>query len=86
MANKTDRTTKLNKLPFLIFLTSLILIAGWFYWFQLRPARIKSMCLENAMPIKIESLGSIPLSFEQRQRLQTITEALYSNCLHKNGL
>lgn len=35
---------KVNKFRALLVLIALILIAGWFYWFEFRPAKIRQEC------------------------------------------
>lgn len=35
---------KQNKYRILLILLGLLLISGWFYWFELRPARIRHDC------------------------------------------
>lgn len=53
----------------------LILIAGWFYWFQVRPANIRSSCIKQ-LPGGFLSVG---LSDEE-------LENKYKRCIRARGL
>jgi len=56
-----------------------ISIVGAFYWFQLRPARIRNECSQYLRePIKASSSGRLPE--------QTSGEVIYKKCLLEYGL
>lgn len=56
----------------------LLLLAGWFYWFQLRPTSIKQNCYKHVSTV-CSNNPNIDCSFEVR-------ENAYKLCLQKNGL
>lgn len=66
---------------FLVFV--FLIIAGWFYWFQWRPANIRNECYKSATDYELSDKN---MSFRQNQRLQAIIENQYSNCLHEHGI
>ena len=53
----------------------LLLLAGWFYWFQVRPANIKSSCAKSG-PVGFSRVG---LSAEK-------IESDYQDCIRRKGL
>jgi len=72
------------------FILAVILIVGWFYWFQLRPSFIKQNCQEYA-----REMGNTYFSLEfvqkeeplKRSQLQAeYMEQTYSRCLHDKGI
>ena len=63
---------KANKNKVLIILLGTILISGWFYWFQYRPAKIRRECSRIA---EKESVGY----YDEYK-------ASYEICLHGKGL
>jgi len=64
---------------FVIFLAVLILL-GWFYWFQYRPANIRSYCYRW--------IKDLPGEVEELRTTSAITryKALYDRCLNEKGL
>jgi len=61
-----------NKNKVLLILLSLLLISGWFYWFELRPTKIRQECswvkhTEEAIPAK-------PAMTEEQLRINGILE------------
>jgi len=64
------QTIKKNKKIILQILLSLLLIAGWFYWFQIRPMNIRKSCVNEAMK-----------SYSEKRRNNA-----YRICLVKKGL
>ena len=70
-------------LPVSGFVLVVLLLVGWFYWFQWRPASIRSECYKFATDYE---LSGKDMSFEKNQRLQAIIVNQYSNCLHKHGI
>lgn len=67
----------------------LLLIAGFlFYWFEIRPANIRTECLK-----RVQEESTMVYSFDdepdvdKRGRLQErYIDQYYKNCLHKKGL
>ena len=61
----------------LYLLIALILIGGWFYWFQIRPSNIRKRCyIEAFMGIK----------FHEEKETREGRNNLYKQCLVKNGI
>lgn len=58
----------------IIIVSVILLIAGWFYWFELRPSNIKRECYKFVKD-----------NFERINTTESINLS-YSMCLHKNGL
>lgn len=89
---------KSNKLALFIFVFLILLIAGWFYWFQWRPADIRKSChgiaVDKAVDlfkVKIESPPGEPteadkIAVEQGMYLKDDYDSYYEKCLHKKGL
>lgn len=75
-----DLMTKEHKKKVFLILLSLFLLIGWFYWFQWRPAMIRSYCHERIvdLPGDVEELRSEG----QIKRYN----ALFDSCLHEKGL
>jgi len=67
---------KANKNKVLIILLGTILISGWFYWFQYRPAKIRRECSR----ISKDKHGSTSARGYSRYK------AGYEVCLHGKGL
>jgi len=74
-------------------LATLFCIGGAFYWFQWRPAKIRSYCHHQAnekakLTIKESSLIDVYYpSEEQENKISTEKyKFLYDNCLHSKGL
>ena len=66
----------------------LLVAVGWFYWFQWRPSSIRQKCAQESAEwfgeaIKTRNVGVIS---DMGNKLNTVREDLYTNCLHKNGL
>ena len=66
----TSKTSKWHKLYPAALLLSLL--AAWFYWFQLRPAKIRFYCDEAA--------------FDNRYRSVERYDYFYKRCLRSKGL
>lgn len=67
-----------NKNP-LLFLLIIILI-GWFYWFQYRPAQIRENCATQTIErIKEKDMNTLSLA-------KKAYDTLYSSCLNSHGL
>ncbi len=69
--------TKLRQY-WLIIVIVLILLAGYFYWFQWRPNQITKQCNKEAVEKAKE-----PEAFNQAIK---IYDALYKSCLREKGL
>jgi hypothetical protein len=68
----------------LFILIAIVLIAGWFYWFQYRPSKIKSYC---SWAVMWDDKG--PKCSNNRNRNSEKSECYdlnYKNCLHEKGL
>lgn len=70
------------------FLIFFIIIGLLFYWFQIRPANIRTKCSDYAME---KSVALYPLISERGTTKRTILQEemevkLYSSCLHEKGL
>jgi len=80
---------KSNKLALFIFVFLILLVVGWFYWFQWRPAAVRRECFKVASEGEMRDESGEKtqrLSYEQARKLQEVTENRYSNCLRKHGL
>ena len=70
-------TNKENKRKTIYILLGLLLLAGWFYWFQWRPSQIRKRC---EWSIFSEETVSYRGAKSARQNNK------YRHCLIKNGL
>lgn len=67
-----------------LLVLSLLLLIGWFYWFQWRPTHIRSLCQKNAFDVLADSIKlSKDFSFDDGQKT---LKHLYEVCLHKHGI
>lgn len=76
----------------------LLLITGWFYWFQYRPANIRSQCYSSSREsaiklakLKIDIAPGEPTEqdkvfIENKLFNKDVQEDYYQDCLHKHGL
>ena len=64
---------KENKKKVFLTLLGLLLLIGWFYWFQYRPVKIRSYCHERTK----EKINSVVSKYYG---------LLYDACLHEKGL
>lgn len=64
---------KENKKKISLILLGFFLLCGWFYWFQWRPAKIRSYCDWKA---KSKSYWKVTKNYD----------ANYNSCLHEKGL
>ena len=78
---KTEEKVGVIKRYWIIILI-LFLIAGWFYWFQWRPAEIRKSCHQRI----VDRPGDIRLTFSFNKFGITEYESLYEVCLHEMGL
>ena len=60
-------------------LSVLLLLAGWFYWFQWRPNDIRKSCYQELKDFFTQDENSDKFSY-------SAGNSKYSNCLVKNGL
>ncbi|OGD90299.1 hypothetical protein A2W45_04095 [Candidatus Curtissbacteria bacterium RIFCSPHIGHO2_12_41_11] len=73
-----------------IIVVIIVLVIAWFYWFQLRPASIRSSCMKISRE-NTALLGTTD-SFEQLEWSKKIEvqnetmEKAYQRCLHDKGL
>lgn len=72
---KLKHFIKANQSALVIAAVILILVFGWFYWYEWRPSQIRKECAEIA---NVKSGNFLPLREE--------VEGRYYNCLRKNGL
>jgi len=90
---KPEEKTRIIKRNWIIILI-LLLVAGWFYWFQLRPAKIRQRCsqeaLEKAQLLLKEKAGMVGGEYEEPAErdlyLQGDYKWQYEKCLHEKGL
>lgn len=81
--------TKDNKKKVLLILLGLLFLIGWFYWFQYRPAKIRSDCVHW-----IKDLPPVAEYKYWREEIEDIRttadisryKALYDRCLNEKGL
>lgn len=66
---------------YLIIVSVLLLILGAFYWFQLRPARIRIYCHNNA-----EENAKVWVTSNQDDNTSEIYDRSFIKCLNEHGL
>lgn len=77
---------KENKKKVFLMLSGLLLLAGWFYWFQWRPAQIRNSCDRIAWDDAISKTYD-PYWKNYREELdQKEYDWKYTQCLHSKGL
>jgi lipopolysaccharide export system protein LptC len=80
----------------------LLLVSGWFYWFQYRPSRVRTNCTEEANEKARKLLKTLidkPGYYERGMSQQELEEmydaglhfnidydSYYKNCLNEHGL
>ena len=64
---------KENKNKVVLILLGLLLLTGWFYWFQYRPAKIRSYC---DWKVRSKTNWRVTKSYNEK----------YNSCLHEKGL
>ncbi|GAG29038.1 unnamed protein product [marine sediment metagenome] len=84
---------KENKKKLCLILLGLLLLAGWFYWFQWRPTKIRSYCHNRAnekatlTSKKSDLLDALYPPEESENKISTKDYIfLYDACLHQKGL
>lgn len=75
----------------LIIILVLIIVAGWFYWFQFRPYKIYSDCSKVAtvksLNYSLEEGDEEDKGFAKRGRYyQEDYDVYYNRCLRNNGI
>jgi len=83
----TEGKTKRENSGLLIVLVvvTLALLAGWFLWFELRPAVIRSLCDKQARKAGIALEIEIKYGIPDSDSVKTY-QLLYESCLHSKGL
>jgi len=72
--------TKLQRWFLIIALWMIIIIFIFaFYWLQIRPARIRQVCIKEANKACAEIKSSLYNKLE-------VNQAVYSHCLKRNGV
>lgn len=69
---------KQNKYRVLLILLGLLLISGWFYWYELRPARIRHDC--SWIHLDDDKTRWYP------ERIRYHEEKYYDFCIKEKGL
>ena len=65
----------------------LVLLAGWFYWFQWRPISIRRECYKLSMEkAKNEWKRENPNRFEETLYYPDDYDSYYDKCLNRKGL
>ena len=91
---KLNRRTKIYKRGTVLVLLGLLLLAGWFYWYEVRPVKIRSYCnrqaIEKATSKKEDrepSLLDRYLNIEPEDIVYPEDYKFsYSSCLNEKGL
>lgn len=89
MAKKQSSDSKLS-----VVVIILLLIAGLFYWFQIRPANIRSNCVEKSVECATafrDSKASAGYTAEKYQQetntfSSSVRDRCYIMCLNQNGI
>ncbi len=73
-----------------IFIIAIILISGWFCWFQLRPFLIRKKCAKTADENLKKFAGELGLvgktQMEKAENLYDFHDENYNLCLKRNGI
>lgn len=72
-----------------IYIILLLIILGClFYWYEARPAQIRSFCNSVALPVKQDSWSkAVGVDKGERIRLQySAYNDAYDECLHSKGI
>jgi len=74
-------------------LIALVLIGGWFYWYQWRPSNIKRVCNKSAVEIEKENTHAIfeggrttPIEMKMETNNGYEYDTVYTQCLRNKGL
>jgi len=73
---------KENKKIVLLILLGLLLLVGWFYWFQWRPVKIKQYCHQHAE----ENARVFSQNKGTFTEVRSVYDRSYEKCLHEKGL
>ena len=73
-----------EKHPILIFVA--IILAIWFYWFQVRPSKIKSLCNKIAINQAVGYYKSLYPNNSDGTYMKSTYEGYYKECLREKGL
>lgn len=88
MAKEFVSSIKKNWLALLIVFSFTLIAAGWFYWFQWRPAQIRSKCQigwTGKDDFQKFSEGD-SVGLEDLMSFEKLADSIYVNCLNKHGL
>lgn len=68
-----------NKILVIVFI---LIASGAFYWFEWRPASIRSHCMEGAVPFNIQNQRDLA----PYRDIFELGDALYKNCVRLYGI
>lgn len=68
----------MKKLILIFF--GVLLVVGWFYWFQWRPSNLRKKCHKRAMQSAIDKVAHDNFWYKDD------FDVYYEVCLHKEGL
>lgn len=77
---------KANKNKGLLILLGLLLLTGWFYWFQYRPTKIRSYCHDQASEIRTLYDRYVQEKSFFSEMSTNKYKFLYDTCIHEKGL
>lgn len=80
MKEETKEKDIIKIKPNKTFLVLLLIVATWFYWFQIRPSRTRKICHKTAMQKAIDKVGYDNKWYKKDY------DAYYDVCLNKHGL
>ena len=67
-------------MKYILVLVFILIVAGWFYWFQWRPSEIKKECSRGSLEIATDSNESTFINELE------IYKGLYKVCINIKGL
>ena len=71
----------------LFLFVSILLIASWFYWFQLRPSQIRSQCVTESKTKSIDLKNKLEPNATFKDVFYTKTyDNYFDRCLNEKGL
>ncbi len=75
-----------------LLLLFIVILAGLFYWYEVRPSTIRSSCYKTASDKLDDNFSKIELFNRQQDKSTTFRDGVYAhnfyynNCLRKHGL